>query len=898
MGEREREEPARARVRLFALRVNFFFLGEVEVASVGTLSSISEFIPPIMSRFQNNAQPICDELKGEGCTIMKMFGFVPDDFQTIIDRLNSHWEKQLMFVKSTQPLFLKFGGELKWTYIGVKPMAGHSLASVPPGFSMGSHIHLALEHTLLDGLFGKKSFLLVDPLQGADGKSIGSIVPKFAPSTSEACKEAQHLGLAMEHELRGMFKDAKAHNVSVRFSMKSAYEVFVNSMRASELEGYIGDMLEEGKISFSEDSIEDKVVFGKEEDNNSRLKAFHESLKNRDEEDACKKAVIFNVRKDVDEKEIRLALQGAYQFLWEDVDGRQSRVAKRGGWTIPPKFDVADTVVDIYTNQNGNTMAFFTANCESLFKVPPHFFSMFGIANGGQACRLELKLPKKAVRQGGGGGGGSNSNSRGGAGTGGSGGGSSSKGSPYVNSGQSSIGASSHSRGVTFGDQSAAASGKTYPRSAMRSNGNPSAEFPRSNYDIRNDPEPDSPFQDSEVMVDANFTEAASVDNSPVAFQSVCDDMGRLRKQFDEQILNTPEPITEEKIRGMVRDSIRDQVDTQVHAAVQVMVLPQLKMIKALENTFTESASAQIAFKEAFIQILERAKTKLADVGLSESDLDEAKGKLAAMGGTAEMQAQFKEILEASMLAAARTTATQAVAEVEGMQAEMVKHQDQITKVNNLAMSKVKGILEQVMESQPELAKMRPLELDASKESEADTELLDAVNIEEEAAVSAPQEVQVQVEVAETESTGAGSDAASPPLPAERTAGKIPSVPAAGGGGTSSAGAAKTSTTKEATVEAAAPAVVTQKARLKKKAVEETAPATTSSPTKKPRRSPAESPRSPAESQLGKMFGRASTGFSPDTNAEASAKTSSKGGKGKGKKSKKAQVAAAAASLI
>jgi hypothetical protein len=175
---------------------------------------------------------------------------------------------------------------------------------------MGSHIHLYLEHTLLDGLFGKKSFLLVDPLQGADGKSIGSIVPKFAPTVLEACKEAQHLGLAMERELRNLFKDAEAHNVSVRFSIKSAYEVFVNSLRASELEGYIGDMLEDGKISFSEESIEDELFFGKEADNNIRLKAFHESLKNRDEENASKTAVIFNVRKGVDEKEIRYALQG------------------------------------------------------------------------------------------------------------------------------------------------------------------------------------------------------------------------------------------------------------------------------------------------------------------------------------------------------------------------------------------------------------------------------------------------------------------------------------------------------------------------------------------------------------------------------------------------------------
>ena len=429
----------------------------------------------------------------------------------------------------------------------------------------------------------------------------------------------------------------------------------------------------------------------------------------------------------------------------------------------------------------------------------------------------------------------------------------------------------------------------------MKSSGNPSAEFPHSKYDIRNDPEPDSPSQDSEAMADADFTEAANVDNSPVAFQSVCEDMGRLRKQFDDQILNTPVPITEEKIRGMVRDSIRDQVDTQVTAAVQVMVLPQLKMIKALEDTFKESASAQIAVKEAFIQILEKAKTNLADVGLSESDLDEAKLKLEEMGGTPEMQEKFKAILEASMLAAAKSTAARAVAEVEGMQVEMVRHQDQITRVNNSAMSKVKGILEQVVESQSQSDKMRPLELGAAKESEADMELLDAVIDVGEAAVSAPLVAQGLLEVAEEESKGGGSGAVSPPLPAERTAGKIPSVPAAGGGGSSAAGAAETSATKKATVEAAAPMLETQKASLKKKAAVETASADTSSPSKRSRRSPAESSRNPADSPLVKMFGNAATGFSPETNVGAPAKISSR--KGKGKKSKKAQAAAADGSV-
>jgi hypothetical protein len=32
-------------------------------------------------------------------------------------------------------------------------------------------------------------------------------------------------------------------------------------------------------------------------------------------------------------------------------------------------------------------------------------------------------------------------------------------------------------------------------------------------------------------MCDVDFTEAVRVDNSPVAFQSVCEGVGRLRKQ-------------------------------------------------------------------------------------------------------------------------------------------------------------------------------------------------------------------------------------------------------------------------------------------------------------------------------------------------------------------------------
>jgi hypothetical protein len=182
-----------------------------------------------------------------------------------------------------------------------------------------------------------------------------------------------------EHQLRDMFPGALAHNVSARFSIKSAYEVFVNAMRASELEGYIGDMLEDGKISFSEDSIEGKVISGKTEDNISRLKAFHESLKDRDEENASKKAVIFNVRAGVDEKEIRQALQGAYQFLWEDVGGRQSRVAKRGGWKIPPKFDVAphcirlEPVSFLHHQRSSNSVPVRELHTERLYATADHW---------------------------------------------------------------------------------------------------------------------------------------------------------------------------------------------------------------------------------------------------------------------------------------------------------------------------------------------------------------------------------------------------------------------------------------------------------------------------------------------------------------------------------------------
>ena len=62
--------------------------------------------------------------------------------------------------------------------------------------------------------------------------------------------------------------------------------------------------------------------------------------------------------------------------------------------------------------------------------------------------------------------------------------------------------------------------------------------------------------QDAEV-----FQSAASVDDSPQAFQSMNQDLQLLRKQFETQKLNTPKTISEAEIRGLVEATIKIQVD-------------------------------------------------------------------------------------------------------------------------------------------------------------------------------------------------------------------------------------------------------------------------------------------------------------------------------------------------
>ena len=275
-----------------------------------------------------DAQPDCDALKGGGNTTLKIFGFLPEELGELVTRLNSHWENKLEFVLPEEPRCLKFGGALKWTYMGVKPMNGLSLGTMEPPFNTGAHIHLDRELTMLDGLTGKKAFLLVDPLQGADGKYIGSIVPSFPPTNLEASSESQYLCLSMEAELRRLLPNCRANNFSIRFSILKGYEVHVNFKRASSLEGFVGDMFEQGKIKFSDESIETTPIFGNDDSNVGRLKVFHDRMRERNEEDITKKAVIFNVHKDADEKKIRRALAAAYQFLWDDEDERVSRACR------------------------------------------------------------------------------------------------------------------------------------------------------------------------------------------------------------------------------------------------------------------------------------------------------------------------------------------------------------------------------------------------------------------------------------------------------------------------------------------------------------------------------------------------------------------------------------------
>jgi len=530
----------------------------------------------------------------------------------------------------------------------------------------------------------------------------------------------------MEAELRRLMPNCHANNFSIRFSILKGYEVHVNFKRASSLEGFVGDMFEQGKIKFSDESVESTPIFGNDDSNVGRLKVFHDRMRERNEDDITKKAVIFNVHKDADEKKIRRALAAAYQFLWDDEDERVSRAARRGGWSIPRRYDVSETLVDIYTNAMGNTMAFFTVDCVSTFKVPGHYFSMFDISNGNQECRLELKLSKKSLNlrqqipDGGGGAGlqppgglpltGANSAplSSGGGGTSGmvplryqahATAGSGTVVPSYASSGAAAASGWTSRKAVHFGSQS----------SSSLSAG-PARAAPKAAQEAPEEVEEAAEVQDAEV-----FQSAASVDDSPQAFQSMNQDLQLLRKQFETQKLNTPKTISEAEIRGLVEATIKIQVDSQVKEAVQVMVIPQVQMMKELQGAFKQSAEAQIALKKAFVQILEKAKSKLAAAGVSKVDLDAAKAQVEKLGGSDEAKAGFMKILETQMGVAAKATALQAVAEVEDMQVEMVKQQEQVAVANSEAMDKVKVILAQTLQNQPEPIQRKLLSWSARK---------------------------------------------------------------------------------------------------------------------------------------------------------------------------------------
>jgi hypothetical protein len=338
--------------------------------------------------------------------------------------------------------------------------------------------------------------------------------------------------------------------------------------------------------------------------------------------------------------------------------------------------------------------------------------------------------------------------------------------------------------------------------------------------------------QDAEV-----FQSAASVDDSPQAFQSMNQDLQLLRKQFETQKLNTPKTISEAEIRGLVEATIKIQVDSQVKEAVQVMVIPQVKMMKELQGAFKQSAEAQIALKKAFVQILEKAKVKLAEAGVSKVDLDAAKAQVEKLGGSDEAKAGFMKILETQMGVAAKATALQAVAEVEDMQVEMVKQQEQVALANSEAMDKVKVILAQTLQNQSEPIQRKLLELECPEVPAEEAGKKDSV--------------QVQVGTSETASSESASVEGSPPPSAGRTEGQIPMVPVLGAGGSSAAGAAALPSTDATIGKESAPAKeVTGLRQPKTKAPEEddSAPA---SPSKKQRLARTSSPITDAVGKMG-----------------------------------------------
>lgn len=160
----------------------FSFLVEVEpsvfVPRFRSLPLCLSLLRFIMSDHLNMAAKL-ESLRDDGHTIIKALNYDPNDFVTIVTRLNTFFDKKVRFVLPPGGEYhYRFSPTRKWSYLGVKSTDEKSLNEHQ--FCWGQQFSLSVPkfNTIVAGLRWTRIIIQVDSLQGKRASIIGYVVPE------------------------------------------------------------------------------------------------------------------------------------------------------------------------------------------------------------------------------------------------------------------------------------------------------------------------------------------------------------------------------------------------------------------------------------------------------------------------------------------------------------------------------------------------------------------------------------------------------------------------------------------------------------------------------------------------------------------------------------------------
>ena len=143
-----------------------------------------------------------ETLRDDGHTIIKALNYDPNEFVTIVTRLNTFFDKKVRFVLPPGGEYhYRFSPTRKWSYLGVKSLDDNSLDTHQ--FRWGQQFSLSVPrfNTVVAGLSWTRVIIQVDSLQGKRASIVGYVVPEHPPHASEIDEETTHLTTVICHEV-------------------------------------------------------------------------------------------------------------------------------------------------------------------------------------------------------------------------------------------------------------------------------------------------------------------------------------------------------------------------------------------------------------------------------------------------------------------------------------------------------------------------------------------------------------------------------------------------------------------------------------------------------------------------------------------------------------------------